>query len=556
MKLAVVGVILFSALLAALRPATASAQNAPTPLLEGVDVRIIDGDEQMAPRPVDDATLRYHASRGDKAAVEAEIERLRREHPGWQPPADLMAPAAAAVNEQPLWELYKKADYAGLRAEVTRLQAAHPEWRPPARLLELTEENEVRALLKAKEAAKDWAGVVTTAEAYPRQVACDRIDNMWRLAEARAKLGQPAEALEVYRRIVAGCDDAGHRVATLQKAQAALGAKEVRELFEAEAARPKAPAETARVAALRERPTATPGPPKRTAPPEAAEMRALYKPGATVGTARAAEAVVLARRDAAAARKIGWIRYEAKDHAAAAEWFARAHAWKPVEESARGLALSNAALGDLSAVERLAGSWPSVAGPILESARGEHVARAWERGDHRVVLDQTRGSAPAGLTLLRGWTLMKLERPTEAGLVFEGVVRRGTATDDQREEALYGLARANIAAGDIAEAARIADGYQLALAHRQEVRAELLGRQATQAFERGRYYQALALLEARRGLAAPDRSTQVQEAWANYHIGRPRTAERIFAGLHRVIATEETKEGLRIVRARLNGYEP
>ena len=67
--------------------------------------------------------MRYHASRGDKVAVEAEIERLRREHPGWQPPVDLLAPVPT-VDERPLWDLYKKADYAGLRAEIARLQGA------------------------------------------------------------------------------------------------------------------------------------------------------------------------------------------------------------------------------------------------------------------------------------------------------------------------------------------------------------------------------------------------------------------------------------------------
>jgi hypothetical protein len=136
------------------------------------------------------------------------------------------------------------------------------------------------------------------------------------------------------------------------------------------------------------------------------------------------------------------------------------------------------------------------------------------------VLDQTREKAPPGLTLLRGWTLMRLERPTEAGLVFEGVVRRSAATDEQREEAFYGLARASIAAGDIGEAARIAGSYGLDLTHRQEIHTELLGRQAAQAFGRGHYRHALALLEKRRGLVAPDRPTLVQEAWANYHIGR------------------------------------
>ena len=41
-----------------------------------------------AGRP-DETALRYYASQHQRARVEAETERLRRRHPGWQPPAEI-----------------------------------------------------------------------------------------------------------------------------------------------------------------------------------------------------------------------------------------------------------------------------------------------------------------------------------------------------------------------------------------------------------------------------------------------------------------------------------
>ena len=57
-----------------------------------------------AARP-DETALRYYASQHQRARVEAETERLRRRHPGWQPPADLWTARAGGEDEDGLWDL-------------------------------------------------------------------------------------------------------------------------------------------------------------------------------------------------------------------------------------------------------------------------------------------------------------------------------------------------------------------------------------------------------------------------------------------------------------------
>ncbi|MEE7493199.1 hypothetical protein MOTC310_23165, partial [Methylobacterium oryzae] len=53
----------------------------------------------------DETALRYYASQHQRARVEAETERLRRHHPGWQPPADLWTARAGGEDEDGLWDL-------------------------------------------------------------------------------------------------------------------------------------------------------------------------------------------------------------------------------------------------------------------------------------------------------------------------------------------------------------------------------------------------------------------------------------------------------------------
>jgi hypothetical protein len=521
------------------------------PLAEGVTVEVEGGAGPQAAGTPDLAALRYYIQRGDRQAIDAEIDRLRQLHPGWQPPTELFV-KGSSVDEQPLWDLYDRGDYAAVRAGIGRLSAAHQGWAPPQKLLELMQENEVRSGIRGKLAARDWAGVAALAEAHPRQIACDRIDNMWGVAEARLGMGDRAAARALYERILDSCADPAHRLATVQKARAALGDGPTRELAQRAAAGAKSPEEAARLAALAQPPKpkrAVVGATKPQPPAEPAEIRALYRIGADADTARAAQAAADARRDAAATRKIGWLLYEAKDFAGAADAFARAEAWKSTAEGTKGLALARAELGDAAGLAELAERHADLVQPMLDGVRGKAVAAAFERNDFATVL-AAGDTRDAGQRMLRGWTLMKLSRPTEAAMVFEAVLRDRTGTREQEEDAIYGLARSRMDLGMVREAAALADGYGMRLEQRQALRAEVLSHEIADALRQGRDRRALALLEERRVLAAPDRTALLQEAWARFHIGDTARAERIFVSLDRVLSTPETREGLRVIEAK------
>jgi cellulose synthase operon protein C len=516
-----------------------TTQPAPQPLQQGVEVRMRGAAGEAA---VDDGALRYYASRGERAKVDAEIARLRALHPGWEPPADLFR-EGPSVDERPLWALYDQGDYAAVRAEVARLERANPGWQAPAKLLELMAENEVRGELARLEAAGDWDQLVATAEAHPGQLDCGRIDNLWRLARAYHGLARPADALGTYARIIERCDDLDHRVATLEKAKELVSVRQLDRLFDLESKRAKSPAEAERIAELRAQ-LARSGPP--------APLDRLYQKGAGVETADAAAPLVLQRKDADGAEKLGWIYYDAGRFEDARAWFERAQGWAPTAKRAEGLARAQAKLGHDQAVKTLAAAYPRQLGPLAADTARERLDRAFAARDHAAVLAASRGLDTPIAHNLRGWTFLRLQRPTEALLEFERVLDGQATPGSAGREAAYGVASTRLALGNLDDALQIADAYHLPVEQRQAIYAEVLARRAGRAFAAKDDAACVALLEERRGYAEPSRALLIQEAWARYHLGQKITAQRIFAQLDRVYGTPETAEGLRVTRAAID----
>ena len=543
---------LLAGLLAGLAAVPVLAQDAPAlaerraaqPLKPGVQVRIRPQNEAVPALPqVDESALRYHASRGDRVRVEAEIERLRRLHPAWEPPVDLYGPVTT-VDERPLWELYQRGDYEGARAAIADLRADHPEWSPPARLVALMEENEVSDRLKRLEEDGAWQRLLEVAAAYPAQVDCGRVDNMWRVARAHGELGERAGVYATYARIIERCPALDHRIATLQKAKGRVADAELAKLFELERSREKTPAEADRVQSVRA---------ELTGPNTPKIIQALFRKNVSLAQARRAEQTVLEARHAPGAEKLGWLYYGAGQPANAVTWFERAHAWAPGGKTAEGLARAHAALGHQEEVERLARRYPALR-PMMGEVREQRLAAAYARGDLAVVLDETAGSrTPAALTM-RGWSMMQLERPTEAAIAFAQVVDDDEVKPSERRAAAFGLARARLAMGNLGAAEAIAETYRLPRKETQEVRAEVLMRRADRAYQAKDYRSCVALLEQRRSYADPTRAMLIQEAWARYHLGQKTVAARIFGNLNRVYADPDTEEGLRVVQGQINRY--
>ena len=514
----------------------------PRALDQGVTVK-------MSGRPagastVDESLLRYLVSRGDRPAVDAEVERLKKLDPNWQLPADLFG-GQAPVDEQPLWQLYEQGDFAGVRSLIGQLRAEHADWRPPAQLLTLMEVAEVRKDMSRAATDGDWATVVRIADEHPAVVDCRNVDNLWRLAEARIRTGDKPAGYDVYARIIQTCADADHRFATLQKAKALLGQGELQRLAALEAARNDAPEQVAKVETL-----LAPPPPAKVAakapPATPSVIQQLYRPGAGVEAASAAADRVVRRRDGVAAGKIGWIYHEAGRPEDAATWFARGLEWTPSESTAQGLALSLAALGRTAELDRLAAAYPAV----VLNVRGGQVAAAMDKGDAAMVLQLTERTTKPAELLMRAWSLMRLERATEASGAFQQVMDSDGLVAAQRSEAVYGLIRSQLALHLFKDAATTLDRYGLPTQKAYEIQAELLAQQAEISFGRQDYRRTVVLLEQRRDYAQPDRGLELREAWARYHLGQFTNARTIFTRLDRIIATPESQAGLDAVRRR------
>jgi cellulose synthase operon protein C len=170
------------------------------------------------PKP-DLAALRYFATRGDNARLQAEIARLRALYPTWVPPDN---PLAIPVNRdrqlEDMWRLYAEGQYAEVRKSVAARQASEPSWQPPQDLLERLDVAETRARLVNASDLKQFGTVVTLAASTPSLLNCGDPDVLWRLAEAFERTERTQRSLDVYRYVLQNCTDPQQRLATVQKA--------------------------------------------------------------------------------------------------------------------------------------------------------------------------------------------------------------------------------------------------------------------------------------------------------------------------------------------------
>jgi cellulose synthase operon protein C len=165
------------------------------------------------------AALRYFATRGDTARLQAEIARLRALYPAWVPPDN---PLAIPVNRdrrlEDMWRLYAEGQYAEVRKSVAARQASEPSWQPPQDLLERLDVVETRARLVNASDLKQFGTVVTLAASTPSLLNCGDPDVLWRLAEAFERTKRTQRSLDVYRYVLQNCTDPQQRLATVQKA--------------------------------------------------------------------------------------------------------------------------------------------------------------------------------------------------------------------------------------------------------------------------------------------------------------------------------------------------
>lgn len=172
---------------------------------------------------VDESALRYFASRGDKARLQAEISRLQALYPNWVPPADPLAiPQGGDKQLEAMWQLYSEGRYAELRKAISDRQASEAGWQPPGDLLDRLDVAEARARLVNASDLKQYATVVQIGAATPSLLTCADIDVLWRVAEAFVRTERMQRAQDAYSYILKSCTNPQERLATIQKASALL----------------------------------------------------------------------------------------------------------------------------------------------------------------------------------------------------------------------------------------------------------------------------------------------------------------------------------------------
>jgi tetratricopeptide (TPR) repeat protein len=516
-------------------------------------------------RSVDETDLRALAARFDYKGLDAEIRRLQSANPGWRPPADLFAPKTVGVDEGPLWAAWDRGDLATIRREAGVLKQLNPGWDMPAKLKQLVRGKEMRNLVADAVARENWQAVIDAAGADPGLFGCRQIENLWDLAAARFRTGDRAGAYELYGRVGAECPDADLRLATLQKALANRDDKLIKPLLDSEAARARTPAQEERFAVIKKDwqgngkggaaaqiATAEPD-------PLGEALSRLAKRKSSPDEIEWIERTATGQRNANAATTLGWYHYDGKRFDRAAEWFQQAMTWKAGPKAAEGLVYTYQKLGRDQDARKLAAAWaPRV--PKLKAVLGggngaeSAVAVAYRTGNYAQVLQLTAAvSSGSGDQVLRGWSLMRLDRPAEAAKAFETALA-GAAGDRKKEaEAAEGLAQAKLAMGMATAARTVVASHTLPGEKSAVTEVAILKQEALDAYNAGDSAGALRRIEKLKTTAPADRSLAMIEAWSLLKNGRYSEAQRAFQRLHDNYATREAAEGLRIATGKLTG---
>ncbi|MCJ7995273.1 tetratricopeptide repeat protein [Rhizobium cremeum] len=214
---------------AANAPAETSTPPAPAPAPASPATAAPASDPAPAP---DLSALRYFASRGDTARLQAEIARLRALYPNWTPPSDpLSIPVGGDRQLEAMWQLYSQGRYAEVRRAIAERQTAEKGWQPPADLIERLAVAEARTRLVNASDLKQYATVIAIGAANPSLLNCSDVDVLWRVAEAFVLTERAQRGVDAYGYILKNCTDPQQRIATVQKAAALLPYGEVQTLM-------------------------------------------------------------------------------------------------------------------------------------------------------------------------------------------------------------------------------------------------------------------------------------------------------------------------------------
>lgn len=453
---------------------------------------------QAEPKPSDLTALRYYYGQGDKKATDAELQRLHETYPDWTPPADLstLGATAAATGPEgaevdPIYQLIAVGKTDEAQSRVDALRAKFPNWTPPADMMDLLTTAQAQARFDAT-VNSDPSGAAALARQTPALTRCDRVNNVWQLADSQARNGQKAAALGAYQSIVGTCPKYADVYASVQKADPVASPDELSALVE----------------------TAT-----RRFPDQAADLAKLRSDLLAGRGGRA--------RSAASAPATGTPPTSPRQSA-------------PSQSVPRPSTDGNVSVGGAVAVP--ASQWDGL--PLTGDGRIGAMRAASHAGDWGRCIALT--PEPRSLELLneRGWCSLNLDRPMEALGSFSAAAKaRGRPA--MVRDARYGMAMVYLKMNMSNDAAKLAAATNFTASQRRDVEGQILTQRATGAYDDRDYRRAIGYLNAldkvQNGLP---RGLAMLRAYAYMNGGDARTAYRLFQEIDGGMSDSASRHGL------------
>lgn len=331
--------------------AIAAAQPAP------VRTGVLQLDERRAPvildtpqsggvaEIIDESALRFYAAQRQGERVQAEIARLRRRYPNWTVPADLDTLKPSPPEEAPMWDLFTAGRFDELRTAISVRQAADPSWRPSEDLARKLNRGTLRSAARAAVRDGAWDDIIARVKVSQEPVQNLDIDIAWTLAEAYARKGDLPQASAIYRLLLDAQTDSALRLATVQKAMAAMPIAAVEPLL---AIGSRGADGTDEFRAIR--PDVT----------RARMVAALHgEPAGRIEPSDLSAVADQARRlsNPSQIALLGWYAYHRRQFREALEWFKLAQSRGGDAAVATGLALSLREMGQSREAEDVVFSW-------------------------------------------------------------------------------------------------------------------------------------------------------------------------------------------------------
>lgn len=440
------------------------------------------------PSPDELKALIYFLQQGDDHAANAETGRLRTIYPAWVPPVDL-----ASLGQEPsgdeidaIFRRIAAGEFDAAEAAITSLRVSFPSWSAPTEMTDLIQLGEAQLEFDQAIAGNDIVGAAVALRRAPALRGCDRVNNVWRLADLQAEGGDKRAALQTHAGVIGACDDVDIVAASLEKSASVATPEELRDL--ATTAKRRFPNDENAIGALEERLLAGMG---------VSTPKVAQKPAAPSTAADAEATADVAERPAA----------------------------KPKTQR--------------RAASKTPGRLPLTGDRRLKSVRQAAAEFDWSEC-------LKRSSKPRSVDVLyqRSWCNMNMERPIEALVGFREVAER-VKDPVVRRDAAYGAALAYLARGLTNEAAVIAASTDFTLDQRRGVEARILDQRAVLAFDNGEYLHAVAYLDALENLTGGMRhDLDMLRGWAMLRGGRRVEAYDHFRRLHEEIRTQDTRNAL------------